>query len=210
MDEMQQQLFGLMEMAEGQQKAVGATLAALVRQQAELGRVVAQLKEAGQGLVPAVEAAAGTGAEAGIKAELETLAKDAAAALEIATRPVLDRLRGVGAQAEAAEAQLKGAAAWFGWRWVALVGALGAGAIAAVLVAAWGLVWWERSQVEGLQAERARLSGEVAAAQATLDLLDKRTGGVRYAEASDGRFLLVRKGFEAMTCVNNTPCVRLK
>jgi hypothetical protein len=32
---------------------------------------------------------------------------------------------------------------------------------------------------------------------------------VHYLDAANGRFIVVRRGFEAMTC-DGTPCIRLK
>lgn len=210
MDDRQQQLFGLMEMAESQQKAVGEALVALGKQQAALIETVLQLRTTGQALVPAVKTAADMGVGAAVKAELGTLAEDAKTALEKSTQPVLDRLAGIVTQAEAAEAKIKGAVAWFGWRWAAVAGAVGVGVILGVVLIAWGLIWWERSQLTDLRAERDKVTGEVSDAQATLAVLEKRSGGVYYREAKEGRFLLIPKGYEALKCVNDMPCVRLK
>lgn len=210
MDDKEQVVFLLLETAEIQQQAVGAALAALVQHQADLGAAVAALKTAGQALAPTVASAARTGATKAVQDELATPAQTAAAALEKSAAPLLARLDCIAAEAGKAEARLKGAVAWFTWRWMALAAVAAFGAILALLLGAWGAVWQERSQLADARAERENLAAEVSEAKAMLAVLDRRTGGVRYVEASDGRFIVIPKGFDALTCVGKTPCVRLK
>ena len=50
----------------------------------------------------------------------------------------------------------------FGWRWVALTGGTAAGGIAAVLLAGWLVVWWQRHEVEQLAMQRQALAARVA------------------------------------------------
>jgi len=86
----------------------------------------------------------------------------AVAALETASRPLLDRLSGVVRAADEAEHRLWSAVAAFGWRWVALTGGTAAGGIAAVLLAGWLVVWWQRHEVEQLAMQRQALAARVA------------------------------------------------
>lgn len=210
MDDIEKNLYLLMEVAEQQQKAVSAALAGLDKRQIELTQTAAQLQAIGQQLVPKAAQAASDGAARAVKTELENASQTATAAVAAACKPLLAGLAGVTGETATAEGQLKEAVKWFGWRWAALAAATACGAILAVTLAAWGAVWWQRSQLADLKIERDQVSGEVAAAQSTLAALNKRTGGVRYVEGTDGHFILVRKGFEQANCVGDVPCIKLK
>ena len=211
MNEIEKALYALMEAAAEQQATVNVALSTLEQQQTELAKATAQLQTLiGQQLVPAVQKAAIVGATQAVNAALENASQMASAAVAESCKPLLAGMAGVVAQATAAEGRLKGAVQWFGWRWAGVAGSIAFGAILALGLAAWGMVWWQRSQLADLQAEREKITHEVAAAQSTLAVLEKRTGGVRYAESRDGRFILVRKGFETRNCVGNVPCIRLK
>lgn len=210
MDDIEKNLYLLMEVAEQQQKAVSAALAGLDKRQIELTQTAARLQEIGQQLVPKAAQAASDGAARAVKTELENASQTATAAVAEACKPLLAGLAGVTGETATAEGQLKAAVKWFGWRWAGIAGATACGAILAVTLAAWGAVWWQRSQLADLTAERDRISGEVGEAQSTLAALTKRTGGVRYVNASDGKFINVPGGFEQMTCIGNVPCIRLK
>ena len=211
MDEIEEKLCALMRIAEEQQAAVQGALAAVEQQQIELSKATVQLQTIiGQQLVPAVQKAAVIGATQAVKNALENASQIASTAVAESCKPLLAGMAGVASQAAEAEGRLKGAVQWFGWRWAGVAGSIALGAILALGLAAWGMVWWQRSQLADLQAAREKITHEVAAAQSTLAVLEKRTGGVRYAEGSDGRFILVRKGFETRNCVGNVPCIQLK
>ncbi len=210
MDELETKLCGMVDIAERQQEAINTALAGLDARQIELTKSATQLQTVMQKMLPAAGAAASAGAAQGVKVALENASQTATDAAAQACQPLLSGLAGVAVQIAAAEGRLKGAVKWFGWRWAALAGATACGAILAVTLAAWGAVWWQRTQLAELKAERDQISNEVAAAQSTLAALEKRTGGVRYAQGRDGRFILVRKGFETANCVGNVPCIRLK
>lgn len=210
MDEIETKLYALMGVAEHQQQVVDSALAGLDTRQAELTKMAAQLQTVIQKMLAAAGAAASDGAALGVKAALENASQTATDAVARACKPLLAGLAGVETQAAAAEGKLRGAVKWFGWRWVVLAGATACGAILAVTLAAWVAVWWQRSQLADMRAERDKISREVAAAQNTLALLEKHTGGVRYAKGSDGRFILVPNGFDSLNCVGDVPCIRLK
>jgi hypothetical protein len=211
MNEIEKGLYALMEAAAEQQASVNVALAALEQQQIELAKTTVQLQTLiGEQLVPAVQKAAIVGAAQAVKKALENASQIASAAVAESCQPLLVGMAGVATQATAAEAKIKGAVQWFGWRWAGLAGSIAFGAILALGLATWGMVWWQRGQLADLKAEREKITHDVAAAQSMLAVLEKRTGGVRYAEGSEGRFILVRKGFEKHNCVGNVPCIRLK
>jgi len=184
-------LYGLMAVAQEQQQAVQTALAGLAQREAALAATVARLQGLEHALVPAVQKAAHAGAVAAMQRGLAD-----------ASQTVLS---GLTTQAAAAETTLRNAVAWFTWRWATLAGAL----VLAVAIAAWSVVAWQRSQIAALQVEREQWTAEVDAAQATVAQLEKKTGGVHYVAASNGRFIVAQRGFEAMTC-DGTPCIRLK
>lgn len=182
-----ERLYGLMAVAQEQQQAVQAAIAGLAQREAALAATVARLQALEQSLPPAVQKAAMVGTQRGLSETSQAV------------------FAGVIAQTAAAETKLRDAVAWFGWRWTALAGTL----VLAVAIAAWSVVAWQRSQIAALRIEHAQWAAEVQAAQATVARLEQKTGGVHYLDATNGRFIVVRRGFEAMTC-DGVPCIRLK
>lgn len=79
-------------------------------------------------------------------------------------------------EAKAAETRLRRAVAWFSWRWAALIGALGVGVIASIVLAAKTLVWWERFQIDSLSEQRAALTEEISRLEATAKNWSKKAG----------------------------------
>ena len=180
-------LYGLMAVAQEQQQAVQTAIDGLAQREAALAATVARLQALEHSLPLAVQKAAMVGTQRGLAETSQAV------------------FAGVIAQTAAAETKLRNAVAWFGWRWAALAGT----GVLAVAIAAWSVVAWQRSQIAALRIEHAHWSAAVDAAQATVAQLEKKTGGVQYRAASNGRFIVVRRGFEAMTC-DGTPCIRLK
>jgi outer membrane murein-binding lipoprotein Lpp len=91
-----------------------------------------------------------------------------------------------------AEGKLWGAVAAFGWRWAALAGSTAAGGVAAVLLAGWLSVWWQRHEVERLAAQRQALAAEVAQWQAQADAWAKKGGRAKLERCGDQGRLCVR------------------
>lgn len=155
----QQQLFGLMALAEEQQKAVQVAIDRLNGQQSEVMKAVQ------------------TGA---------------AQAVKEAARPLIGELSGVVQAASQAEDKLSGAVKAFGWRWALLAGCLGGGAIVALLVSAWLVVWWQRHQVEYLAEQKAALLQEVGALRANAEDWAKRGGRAKLGTCGNAGRLCVR------------------
>lgn len=188
----QQQLFGLMAVAEEHQKAVKAALDGLTAERAALAKeraavaqaaasvagVAGEVREAAAEAVPAIRKAAGEAVGASVRQSLAGASDAAAKALSEAAKPVIGSLSGVVKAASEAEGKLSGAVAAFGWRWAMLSGGAAAGGIAAVLLAAWLAVWWQRHQVERLAEQKAALQADVAQMQASVKELEKRGGRI--------------------------------
>ena len=177
----QQQLFGLMAVAEEHQKAVKAALDGLTAERAALAKeraAVAQAAASVAGVAGEVRKAAAEAVGASVRQSLAGASDAAAKALGEASRPIVGQLSGVVKAAGEAEGKLSGAVAAFGWRWAMLAGGAAAGGIVAVLLAAWLAVWWQRHQVESLSEQKAALLGEVAQLQANVAALEKRGGRI--------------------------------
>ena len=167
----QQQLFGLMAVAEEHQKAVKDAIdglaserAALAKERAALAQAAAKVagvaddvKQAAAEAVPALRTAVGEAVDASVERSLAGASDTAAKALGEACKPIVDSLSGMARAAGEAEGKLSGAVASFGWKWATVAGGAAAGGIAAVLLAGWISVWWERHQVEQLAEQRAAL-----------------------------------------------------
>lgn len=190
--DVQQQLFGLMAVAEEHQKAVKAALDGLTAERAALAKeraavaqaaasvagVAGEVRKAAAEVVPAIQKAAGEAVGAAVRQSLAGASDAAAKALGEASGPIVGQLSGVVKAAGEAEGKLSAAVAAFGWRWAMLAGGAAAGGIVAVLLTAWLAVWWQRHQVEQLAEQKAALLGEVAQLQANVAALEKRGGRI--------------------------------
>ncbi len=78
-------------------------------------------------------------------------------------------LAGVTLTAAEAERRLKGAVAWFSWRWAALAAAATGGLLLAVWLGTFAAVQWEISDLQYLR-------GEIATQQAALERLTRKGG----------------------------------
>ena len=202
----QQQIFALMAAAEDQQKAIGLAVEALVVERVALAKeraAVAQaaasvagvandVRKAAADAVPALQKAAGEAVGASVRQSLAGVSEAATAALEEASRPIVGRLSGVIQSLGEAEGQLSNAVASFGWRWAVLAGGAAAGGIAAVLIAAWLSVWWQRHQVEDLLEQKAQLQAEVGQLQGNAEEWAKRAGRAKLEKCGDTKRLCAR------------------
>ena len=195
----QQQLFGLMAVAEEHQKAVNAALEGLAAERAALAQeraavaqaaasvagVAGEVRQAAAEAVPAIQKAAGEAIGTSVRQSLAGASDAAAKALGEASRPIVGQLSGVVKAAGEAEGQLSRAVAAFGWRWAVLAGGAAAGGIVALLLAAWIAVWWQRDQVESLSEQRQALAADVARLQATVAALKKKGGRIQLTTCTD-------------------------
>ena len=101
-----------------------------------------------------------------LQAEREALRQVLRAALAEEMR---QSLSGVATVSREAENRLKGAVAWFSWRWGAIAALSTAGLVAGVWLAVAAAVQWETSDLQYLR-------GEIAAQQAALEKLTRKGG----------------------------------
>ncbi len=158
-------LYGLMEIAEGQQAAVQAALEGLAAERAALRRE----REALARQVQAVEGRARAAVRAAVADSLAGAAMEGAAAVQAATRPLLDRLDSVAEQAGQAEAALQRVVLWASWRLLGWVVGIGATLVLFGWLMSSGVLWWSTSAIGAAQERKAELQAEVAELQANRD-----------------------------------------
>jgi hypothetical protein len=171
------QLYGLMEIAERQQAAVQAALEGLVAERAALARereTFAQevaLLRAGTREAVSLAVAEGFAGAAG----------KGVAAVQVATQPLLGKLEGVTASAANAEAALRRVVSWASWRllgWIMML-------IVALVLLGWltsnALVWWDTGTINQLQGEITELQANHASwvKAGMLDRLERCAPGNR-------------------------------
>ncbi|WP_297576661.1 hypothetical protein [uncultured Deefgea sp.] len=196
MDEQQQKLSVLFTMAEEQtaankelQAELKAQIAALARATHAANQAIEAVKLAANDVQPAVKSGAAQAVKAGVGASLQYVGDDTKTALENALKPIIGGLAGAARSANDVEAKLNRATASFGWKWALMAGGIAAGTLLTVLLIAWGSVWYQRSQVETLIAERDALQAEVATLKAGAEDWAKRAGRAKLSKCNppDGK-----------------------
>lgn len=144
MSQPDEQLYGLMEIAERQQAAVQTALEGLAAERAALAREREQLAQAQQAL------------ELGTRTAVRGAVEDSMA-----------RAAGIGVEAVQAEAALRRVVPWASWH---LLG-WGVATIAALAVLWWlassAVLWWDAGAIGAAQVQKAQLEAEIAALLAT-------------------------------------------
>ena len=162
MGETEDQLYGLMEIAERQQAAAQAILDGLAAERTALRQEREALAKAGADLALGTRAAA----EQGVRTSLAGAATEGVAAVQAATRPLLGRLAEMTERAGQAEAALRRVVLWASWR---LLGWAVAG-VAGLVLLGWLMsvltLWWDRGAITAVRVQKAQMQVEVAQMQA--------------------------------------------
>ena len=123
----EQELFGLMAVAQEQQQAATSTLQKLEAQQAELAGIIGKarsaveaMNNAGTASAVLIEKATKNAVEKGVQSALEGIQQQARSALGDSVNPAMKALQGITARAEQAEENLHQAAKSISWRWAAI------------------------------------------------------------------------------------------
>lgn len=163
----EEQIYGLMALAQDQQKAAQVALerlaaerAALTQERQALGELVTESYRMSATLGEVAEKAARTAISAAVRDGLAGIGPSAAKALRDATNPVIDRLNG----AERMVRRLEGAAWIFG-------------VILGIILLVGGALLWH---LHALRTEQSTLSARIQREQATVAALNKRAGRVRW------------------------------
>jgi len=166
----------LLSMTEQQQKAIAEAVEELKKQTASLNGVAPDLQKSVQ-----------TAIVTALARSMGDVAQGAQAAVKASVDPVLQSLSGVVEAANQAEAKLNRAVAAFGKRWLMLASVSAASAFFALLMTVYAAVWWERSELESLKAEKATLQENIAR-------LDNLKGHIKLSTCGE----------------NNRPCVEVE
>ena len=159
----------LLSMTEQQQKAIAEAVEALKKQTASLNGVAPDLQKAVQAAIAAA-----------LARSMGDVAQGAQTAVKVSVDPILQSLSGVVEAANQAEAKLNRAVAAFGKRWLMLAGVSAASAFFALLMTVYAAVWWERSELESLKAERATMQENIAS-------FDKLKGHIKISNCGENK-----------------------
>ncbi len=163
--EVEDRLYGLLEVAERQQAATQAALEGIAAERAALKRErdawAAEAKALGLTLRTEVRSAVADG--------LADAATDGVQAVEAATAPLLGRLEGVSATAGRAEAALRRVVLWASWRLLGWLVAVGAATVLLGWLAGSGVLWWDGNAIASAQARKAQLQAEIAELKTNYD-----------------------------------------
>ena len=163
--EVEDRLYGLMEVAERQQAAAQATLEGLAAERVALARERETLAREVQGLQAGTQGAV----RAAVAESLAGAATEGVAAVQAATGPLLSRVDRVTEQAREADAALRGVVEWASWR---LLGWIAAAVVLLVLggwLASAGVLWWDTGAIAAARAEKVQVQRKVAEMRANRD-----------------------------------------
>jgi hypothetical protein len=194
-----QQLFGLMLVAEEQQKAAGAVLAnlttelnALSDQRAAFAEEVEALNGIADEAVSTIQSATEEAVTNAVRQALSGMSREALLAFHASSKPFLDSLERVGSEVYKAEDKLRDAVQWFSWRWTSLVAVVAVSFLAALWVLGMGMMLWQRHEMSDLRVERERMAAEVAELREQADILAKRGGRAKLKQCGEEKRLCVR------------------
>jgi cell division protein FtsB len=142
-------------------------------------RAASLVGQSAAGVGATIEKATAAAVGPAVKAALVGATETAKADLDAAVQPILSKLAEVNTVAGQAEGKLRDAVASFGWKWVAVAGGTATISIAAVLLAAWLTVGWQRDKLEQLTTQRQALSDDIAQMRTNVAALQKRGGRIK-------------------------------
>ncbi|MGY2293564.1 hypothetical protein ACW9H6_28645 [Pseudomonas sp. SDO528_S397] len=136
----EQELFGLMAVAQEQQQAATLVLKRLEAQQAELTQTIAkarsavdEMNKAGHASALIIEKSTRIAVEKAVQTALESVQQQTRSALGDSVNPAVKALQGVTARAEQAEENLHQASSSLSWKWTAICAAMGCAMLATVV-----------------------------------------------------------------------------
>jgi hypothetical protein len=195
----QEQLFGLMAIAEEHQAAVRAAIAALAAERQLLGqqseahsKQLRELTKAATHAIDAMQTGAGDVTRVVVMRSLEQTSRAVASAFDDATKPVIEKLSASAVAVGNAGATLRTALAWLSWRWLALLATGAGGIVVAVWLSSLAMVEWQRYQIGALREERQVLAGDVDKLRAVVADLEHRGGRAELATCGNPGRLCIR------------------
>ena len=185
----EQELFGLMAVAQDQQQAAALTLQRLEAQQAELAGIIGKarsaveaMNNAGTASAVLIEKATKNAVEKGVQSALEGIQQQARSALGDSVNPAMKALQGITARAEQAEETLHQAAKSISWRWAAIWAFTGCTLLTAVV---------------GLSMLLVPSPNEIADLRANVAALETRGGKVQLTQCGPSNRLCAKIDLKA-------------
>ena len=185
----EQELFGLMAVAQDQQQAAALTLQRLEAQQAELAGIIGKarsaveaMNNAGTASAVLIEKATKNAVEKGVQSALEGIQQQARSALGDSVNPAMKALQGITARAEQAEENLHQAAKSISWRWAAIWAFTGCTLLTAVV---------------GLSMLLVPSPNEIADLRANVAALETRGGKVQLTQCGPSNRLCAKIDLKA-------------
>ncbi|WP_201729792.1 hypothetical protein [Acidocella sp. C78] len=159
MNNAEDHLYGLMEIAEQQQAVVQRVLTGLAEERAALAQERQKLAEEAATLEERVREAV----SAAVATALEQMGKEGVATVRTATKPMLEDLAGLAGGMAVAEEALRRIVAWASWRLLGWIVAMTVGLMLFGWLSSTAVVWWDRTTVSQLRGEIAMLQANHAA-----------------------------------------------
>lgn len=156
----ERKIYGLLETVEQQQKNLNIAAAALEATRQAIAVLAREVKEA-----------SAAGASAGA---VQALAQAGQLVTE-AARPTIAELKQATVSVAQAQSSLRRATAWVSWQYLALIAA----GCAALVLAVWIAVAWQRRELGELQDQKAALEAQIPTLQATVDDLAAKGGKIK-------------------------------
>ena len=166
MDEQQQRIFALMGMAADQQTMAEKALAKLDAEIAALARERGLLRQM---------------IDQSVKQSMSGVADTVSNEMQKAIKPSVDTLKTSVGMANDAGQRLSFSMSRVQSAWTWLILMLSVGVLLIVGLAAYGLVWWERSQVEDLKAYRQSLQADINRMKPVVTDLERRGGALQWS-----------------------------
>ena len=177
----EQELFGLMALAQEQQKAATLILRRLEAQQAELTQTIAkarsaveEMNKAGHSSALIIEKSTRIAVEKGVQSALEGIQQQTRSALGDSVSPAVKALQGVTERAEQAEENLHQASRSLSWKWTAICAAMGCTLLATVV---------------GLSMLLVPTPGEIAELRANVEYLEAKGGKINLTHCGPSKRL---------------------
>ena len=204
----EQELFGLMAVAQEQQQAVNEALQKLEDRQAALNAIIAragtaveEMNKAGHASALIIEKAPRIAVEKAVQAALASVQQQTQSALADSINPAVKALQGVAARAEKAEENLREAASSISWKWAAIWTFTACGLLATImglsmlLVPSPNVIADLRANVADLEARGGKVQLSTCGDQKRLcaRIDPKAEKGLQYGQ--DGQRWLILQGY---------------
>jgi cell division protein FtsB len=164
----ERKIYGLLETVEQQQKNLSIAAAALEATRAAIAVLAREVKEA-----------SAAGASAGAAQALA----HAGLLVSEAAGPTIAELKQATASVAQVQSTLRRATAWVSWQYLALIAA----GCAALVLAVWIAVAWQRRELGELQDQKAALEAQIPTLQARVDALTAKGGKIALSECGSDK-----------------------